>query len=650
MKEFGAKTKNLEILEKAGFKVPQFIGLRGEEMMKVDIKEIGQKFSCEKYAVRSSALIEDTEESSFAGQFETVLGVKLEGLDEAIDEVVKHAEEFLQKSAEPRSRPGRTDKFSIIIQEYIEPDHSGVVFTRNPVSGREMVIEWHAGVGEKLVGGEVKPSSYSVYWNDEISKAKIPGINPRMTVGWMSELIEQCKKIEGLFKFPQDVEFAVKDGEVYILQSRPITTLDEAKYAESLHLDKVLPGNKDYFYAKTEISEIAPRPCQLTLDILHKVYESGGPVDRVYKKYGVKYDAKDFLKIIGNELYVDREMELKTLLPSYSYFISKDMKPKISGLKGVIATTKNTSKLNSMGFDRLPKLIELLKDKLMFPSSSQTLTKRLDDFLESYEVIFEINLLTQRAIKDPSKVIEFNLPAITGPPQDDGVKFVGNSLDIADEGKFLNSIENGANTNSDDKNVLLDKVLKLREYGRWLTVKHVSSLRSLVTQTAKENEFKDKNLVYFCTLTELIDDRIDEQICLQRRAQFDKYNSYNLPARLTSFFAKNEGRASGVSPGHASGKLVDLQYLKGLDPGSESGKSIEKNLILFTQILSPDLTKYFDAIVGIVSENGSMLSHLAIMARERNLPVVVGVQLPYGNIKVGTSIEINGDSGEVKSI
>ena len=62
--------------------------------------------------------------------------------------------------------------------------------------------------------------------------------------------------------------------------------------------------------------------------------------------------------------------------------------------------------------------------------------------------------------------------------------------------------------------------------------------------------------------------------------------------------------------------------------------------------MSPDLVRYFDDIIGIVSSSGGMLSHLAIIARERKLPVVVNFELNK-NIRIGSTIEIDGESGRI---
>ena len=94
----------------------------------------------------------------------------------------------------------------------------------------------------------------------------------------------------------------------------------------------------------------------------------------------------------------------------------------------------------------------------------------------------------------------------------------------------------------------------------------------------------------------------------------------------------------GVSPGVGEGVLVDLKGIK----------TVEGPKILFVDALQPELTHYFPDIQGILSKNGGMLSHLAIVAREQGLPVIVGVDLAQQKINLGDQVEMNGKTGRIK--
>ena len=156
------KSKNLYELISLGLSVPKFecidaktlkentddSGKISPSKLKELVRQIDTSLGCKFYAVRSNALIEDSQSESFAGQFQTEVNVKSEDMAAAIARIVSHAFKFLS---------GSIEKFSIIVQQYIEADIAGVCFTRNPKGGREMLIEYHHGIGEDLVGGRVKP-------------------------------------------------------------------------------------------------------------------------------------------------------------------------------------------------------------------------------------------------------------------------------------------------------------------------------------------------------------------------------------------------------------------------------------------------------------------------------------------------------------
>ncbi|HEV7424511.1 MAG TPA: PEP/pyruvate-binding domain-containing protein, partial [Candidatus Paceibacterota bacterium] len=290
------------------------------------LKEIKQNLVATRFAVRSSALIEDSNKTSYAGQFLTKIDLEIANVADAINQVITQAHEKLH---------GKLELFSIIVQEYVAADTAGVCFTRDPLGSRNMVIEYHQGIGEDIVSGKVKPKRISVYWNS------------RPNQEW-DKSVAAFKSIEQAYKTPQDIEWLSRNNQLYIVQTRPITTIDDRQYQGLLYLDEILP-DEPFIYEKTEISEIAPRPTPFTYDLLQKIYTLGGPVDSVYKKYGINFTPDDFLEIIGNELYVNREKEIHTLLPSYTYL--KKGTPGLASLKGIGRTIGNIFRLNRVRRD-----------------------------------------------------------------------------------------------------------------------------------------------------------------------------------------------------------------------------------------------------------------------------------------------------------
>ena len=522
-----------------------------------------------------------------------------------------------------------------------------------------MIIEFHAGRGEKIVGGEVKPIKVVFYWNEELPEEldAIPQIN---------KAVAKFKELEKMFNCPQDIEWCSKNGIFYFLQTRPITTILQKQYEQIKFLETVLPPNYFYF-EKTLISEIAPRPCTITLDLLKRIYANKGPICEVYKKYKIRYHDTNFLKIIGNQLFIDKEKELKSILPAYNY-CSKNYQPKIRSYSGFLSTLKNLYYINRINTkeDLFIKIKEKIEERIIIKS----LADYLENFLDDYKLVFEINLMAESNLKklefiikkEDVNVIEiinassfFEQPELTIKISNEDL--LGNSLEIADETKFSHSINVKSNDNTKvikwwnslsyfkkkyfEKNIYQTLYYnRLREFGRWLVVKEINEIRRQLLLTAENNNFFDLRNIYFSMFEEIIKNKIQESNCQKRHDEYLKFSDYNLPTVLTNKIIINNKKTLGVSAGKCYGVLLNCESLK-----HEKYNSVNK--ILYTECLSPDLVKYFSDIKGIVSNSGGMLSHLAIIAREQKIPVIVNFTID-NNISIGSTIEINGDNGDIK--
>jgi len=206
-------------------------------------------------AVRSSATTEDLAGASFAGQQETftnILGEK--SLLEAVKKCF--ASLFTARAVYYRHKKG-FDKanalLSVVVQKMINSDKSGVMFTKNPMThDNEIVIESVFGLGEGIVSGKILPDHYLVSPDIEITEKTISNKKMKMIKeenGNGKEIklsVEESKRqvltdseikilanlairIEEHYKKPQDIEFAVENGKIFIVQSRPITTLENKK-------------------------------------------------------------------------------------------------------------------------------------------------------------------------------------------------------------------------------------------------------------------------------------------------------------------------------------------------------------------------------------------------------------------------------------
>ena len=289
------KAENLEILQKQGFSVPKFIVLSEKEEVNLSFSE--KDF----FAVRSNFSAEDSGEHSFAGQFLTRLNVKREKVEEAVQEVfasyagsldykekanrgkteyylkeqgnaerqenAEKQESTEQKKAEQRKVDSSVE--TVIIQEMLFPEKSGVLFTKNPKGLlSEMVAVLGQGLGDKVVEDKENVLTYHYFPGEclylegqgagfspekEEEKSKSLASEGRrqksQSLGLEEEELKRLftlgERIEQLFQKPMDIEFAIEKGKIYILQAREITTLDThlpIRILDNSNISESFPG------------------------------------------------------------------------------------------------------------------------------------------------------------------------------------------------------------------------------------------------------------------------------------------------------------------------------------------------------------------------------------------------------------------------
>lgn len=205
-------------------------------------------------AVRSSATAEDLEDASFAGQQETYLNVV--GTDMLLDKV-KHCYASLwgDRAVSYRKNSGYDSvkvSLAVVIQQMIDSDLSGVMFTSDPAGDKENIhINASYGLGESVVSGIVSPDEYIlsregkiikkiigskeikiIYDRENNGTCRVPVEEKKRREAVLDEqmaaaLVTEGVKVEGHYGHPMDIEWAIKDGSIYILQARSITTLRE---------------------------------------------------------------------------------------------------------------------------------------------------------------------------------------------------------------------------------------------------------------------------------------------------------------------------------------------------------------------------------------------------------------------------------------
>jgi pyruvate, water dikinase len=205
-------------------------------------------------AIRSSATAEDLPEASFAGQQDTYLNIK--GPKAVVRNVQKcWASLFESRAIFYREEQGFEHSkvyIAVVVQDMVNAEKAGVMFTAHPSTGEEKIlIEASWGLGEAVVSGTVTPDTYWVdketrevedikvsektilFKKDPESGNTVKESVPKdmrtkqvLTLDEISELTELGIKIHEHYSFPQDTEWAIENGKVYMLQSRPVTTLE----------------------------------------------------------------------------------------------------------------------------------------------------------------------------------------------------------------------------------------------------------------------------------------------------------------------------------------------------------------------------------------------------------------------------------------
>jgi pyruvate, water dikinase len=249
---FGGKSASLGELIAAGIPVPPGIAASTA----AEVEEIADAYLAlgePAVAVRSSAIGEDSAETTFAGLQDTYLWVQ--GAD-AVRAAVRDCRASLAnpEAVAYRKRMGIEDApaMGVTVQLMVDAAVSGVMFTCNPVSGDPSTVAVNAswGLGLAVVGGEVTPDEYRVskVTGEVLHRAIGPKLieygpggkrsdvpTERQDVACLderrlAELVEVARRVEHHFGSHQDVEWAIdRDGELFMLQSRPVTVLSRAE-------------------------------------------------------------------------------------------------------------------------------------------------------------------------------------------------------------------------------------------------------------------------------------------------------------------------------------------------------------------------------------------------------------------------------------
>ena len=247
----GSKAANIHFLLRHGIKVPDSWGIvwtayeqniSNSSKTQMDLRrELNTIIDPRKsYAVRSSASVEDSGEFSCAGLFKSYLQVQ--GIDNIIACIAKVWASLESPEFEAYWKHNMNSKciprMAVIIQEMVQPQLSGVVFTKNPVSGfSETIIEAGKGTGISQAESHQDPERWISKWGNWCQKPKDGALSEALA----REIVAQAADISRKYRQPVDLEWVWDGKELYFIQVRPITRLDIPVYSNRIARD-MLPG------------------------------------------------------------------------------------------------------------------------------------------------------------------------------------------------------------------------------------------------------------------------------------------------------------------------------------------------------------------------------------------------------------------------
>ncbi|MBB3047979.1 pyruvate,water dikinase [Litorivivens lipolytica] len=272
----GGKAAGLAELTRHGLNVPPafVVVAASAEHFPDDLEAQYQAIGGGKVAVRSSAIGEDGEDSSFAGQYETILNVEgLDALKAAIAQCVQSLDSAQATAYKSEHANLGEVEMCVVVQRMVDAHSAGVLFTADPVTGRHdrLVIDAVRGLGEALVSGEVTPDHYELDRNNHVVRRELTGESPILSDAQIQALAKGARDAAVSMTPLLDMEWAIDaSGDLFWLQARPITTLG----SDLNELDTPIPD--DHVITRCNVGEMMPGAvCPLTFSVQGRAIEHG---------------------------------------------------------------------------------------------------------------------------------------------------------------------------------------------------------------------------------------------------------------------------------------------------------------------------------------------------------------------------------------
>lgn len=552
------------------------------------------------YAVRSSAGIEDGKVDSWAGQFDSFLEVQGEDVPDYVKRcwasmfglrAIKYGEGALLND--------NVIPFSVIVQQMVKGDYSGIAFSVDPADMNKdhVRIEAVPGTGESAVGGQEIPYAVVMGKQDGViirrtfgSQGQIELVKPSI----LKSLMEEVNSIEHLFGIPVDVEWTVQNSRVFILQARPITT-GQTKVVSK---EDSLPDILDY-----ELTFKVTGLGFMFADLLCRGFGYLHPLFICSKG--------EFLQYFTNE-----RME----------YAARYGHRWLSSETGFLEYKKNFTDFHLQTFEELKRIVE---GNLTVDTVRTFFDAVYEYFVFYSKMDFQFTNLTYLYAEE-NPVIAENLKRIAS--FKDVARVWVNCVSIDDD-CFLNH--------------LCDRISEKFSVAR----KDLESYKITEIFSLFDGKYVDKEILVARFQNSLAySDGIALKYAWGREAelyveQVKQVYELQATAEIIGQVANKGGER------YISGKvaLINVDY-GNLDLMEKNIAKMKSGDILVSEFTAPELIQACNKAKAIVTDLGGMLSHAAIVSRELKIPCIVGTKHASRSLKNGDEVIIDVDLGTIKKI
>lgn len=588
--------------------------------------------------VRSSSTVEDVGSSSMAGQFLSLLGVS--GLDAFLQAVGR-----VQRSSLRPVSDGTPAPMAVLVQRQVSAVLGGVMFGVDPVSGdqRHILVEAVPGGPEDLVSGTVTAQRFLLGRRGRVIDG--PAGDRLLDRRLRRRLVSMAQRALAAFGGPQDIEWALDAaGRLWLLQARPVTAVG----APSRVVGPLLgPGP----VGETFGDPLRPLEEDLWLEPLRRGI--GAAIETIGAVPRSALDASPVVTTVAGRVACD--LELLGASPKPAGWRLLDPR---AGLRRVISAW------------RVGRL------RAVLPGLASQMCRRVDGELIALPAVGELSdaellELISRARGYLASVHGHEVLAGTLLPGGSGASAAGAAMTVLQRGRQLGLSDaqiaerwpvvlaltapriggpvqfppvDGAIGSPSSLDALPPReALRLR--ARWLQELTGAAAAELAVRLAGSGRIRCAADLLVLSLPELTDVvagwpvPVDlPQRVVRSGAPLPscfRLDEHGVPVSVRFAGAHRPG-GRGASQGRAQGRVVH-------DPAEA-----QHGDVLVTRTLDPRLAPWLPSLGAVVSETGSVLSHLAILAREYHVPTVVGVHDAVQRFPSGTVLLVDGSTGEVR--